>query len=260
MFRLLLLVSLLCIPLQAFATDQWTPTKPSNGDSPQNWPTDEQANNNSLTRILYNYHQGQFINYSSATALSMSAGEVTCNSATPIVFRQNTSSTTINSANLDTGASFSISTTYYIYANCDASATTNTFTISLSSSAPSGVTNYKLLGQFTTDSSGNIGTIINTIVQSSTFSSITTGLIAGNVYQAATDGFIYVYGQGSSGGGAYLSLFSDSSNPPTTQVWDCQASTSFVRSSTTRPIKAGNYYKLVNTGGASLMAYEFWPK
>jgi hypothetical protein len=87
----------------------------------------------------------------------VSAGEIVCSNsgATVRKFRQNTSSTNVTFSDIDTGAEAS-GTTYYIYAVCDADATTATFKISASSSAPSGVTYYKILGSFYNDASSDI--------------------------------------------------------------------------------------------------------
>lgn len=165
MLRILLTILFLSFSiLPSFAIDQWTPTAPQSGDNPQVYPAAAQMNNNSLSRILANYRQSAYLTYNNATSINILAGEVACNSSTPYVFRQNTSTVVGTTANLDTGGSFSSSTTYYIYANCDASATTFTVTISLNSSTPSGVTNYKILGNFTTDGSGNIANIIDNAV------------------------------------------------------------------------------------------------
>lgn len=182
MLRLLLTILFLnlSIPL-SFAIDQWVPSVPASGDNPVNFPAAEVSNNNSLSRLLSNYKRSQVISYTSTTSITVSSGEITCNSATPYIFRQNTSGSVLNSANLDTGASFSNSTTYYVYAICDANTTTNTYFISLSSSTPTGATNYVLLGSFTTDSSGNI-----------------TGSSISNVGNNQTIGSVYDYGASAS--------------------------------------------------------------
>lgn len=61
--------------------------------------------------------------------------------------RISTSVTTLSAANLDTG-SFAALTYYYIYATADSAATTPTFVISASASAPTGYTYYRRLGWF----------------------------------------------------------------------------------------------------------------
>lgn len=71
--------------------------------------------------------------------------------------RKNTSTTSITGANLDAGGpAFAASTTYYVYSDGDAAATTVAFVVSTNASAPAAVTNYELIGGFATDGSGNI--------------------------------------------------------------------------------------------------------
>ena len=71
--------------------------------------------------------------------------------------RKNTSTTNITGSDLDAGGpSFAANTTYYVYADGDAAATTVVFVVSTNSSTPSGVTNYELIGGFATDSSGDV--------------------------------------------------------------------------------------------------------
>lgn len=116
-----------------------------------------------LDRALSNHRQGCKIKYLSASTLTVDAGEVTVsNSAGTIrLLQQNTSSTTVTWANIDTGTEAS-STRYYIYAYQD-TVTTATFSIaiSLSSSAPTGITYYRKLGSFYNNSSGDIEQISN---------------------------------------------------------------------------------------------------
>lgn len=75
--------------------------------------------------------------------------------ATIRVPRKNTSNTDVTFTNIDTGAE-AASTRYYIWAIADATATTVTFKISTSASAPSGSTNYVLIGGFYNDGSSNV--------------------------------------------------------------------------------------------------------
>lgn len=139
-----------------YCIDQWVPTKPQSSDAPANWPADEQSNNNTLSRILSNYRRGQAIAYTSSSSITVASGEISCNSTTPIILRQNPSTTVLTAANLDSGVAFLASTKYYVYAVCDASATTNTFLISTSATTPAGGTNYRQIGSFSTDGSINI--------------------------------------------------------------------------------------------------------
>lgn len=112
-------------------------------------------------RILGYERRGMKLTYSSASQLTVSAGSVGCNDgATTFKLRVNTSSTTVTWSDIDTGAEAS-NTSYYVYSSCDADATTATFKISTSSSAPSGVTSYRRLGSFTNNSSGDIEQVAN---------------------------------------------------------------------------------------------------
>ncbi len=138
------------------AADQWTPTVPASADVPSAYPAAALANNNTLSRILANYRRGEALSFVSTTSVSVSAGEVVCTSTSPLILRQNTSNTALTASNLDSGSSFANSTTYYVYAVCDANATTNTFLISSNATTPTGGTNYRKIGTFTTDGSANI--------------------------------------------------------------------------------------------------------
>lgn len=113
---------------------------------------------NPSDRLLSNYRNGMALAYSSASALTVSAGEVmVSNSAGTIrLMMNNTSSASVSFSDLDTGSEAS-STTYYVYAVAATTASeTATFKISASGTAPSGVTYYKKLGSFYNDSSSNI--------------------------------------------------------------------------------------------------------
>lgn len=110
-----------------------------------------------LDRLLQDYRQGVQLVYNSVSTIDISSGSISCeNSGGTITrMRQNTSTTTLTWSDLDSGSEAS-STTYYVYAVCDADATTFTGVISTNSSTPSGVTYYKRLGEFTNDSGSDI--------------------------------------------------------------------------------------------------------
>lgn len=152
----LLLTCLLISP--AWGADEWLTTRPAlTGDQWTAWPAASQANNKSLDRLLSNYREGMKLTYSSATTISVAAGEAMCSNSAGTVrkMRQNTSATNVTFSDIDTGSEAS-STTYYLYAVADADATTATFKISASSTAPTGVTYYKRLGSFYNDASSNV--------------------------------------------------------------------------------------------------------
>lgn len=111
-----------------------------------------------LDRLLTNYQEGCKIVYTSASTITVEAGEIMLSNAAGTIklMQQNTSDTTVTWSDIDTGAEAS-STTYYLYAYMD-TVTTSTFsvTISTSSSAPTGKTYYARLGSFLNDSSSDI--------------------------------------------------------------------------------------------------------
>lgn len=92
------------------------------------------------------------------------------------------------------------------------------------------------------------------------FGSVTTGLSQNSVYQASTDGFIYILYQWS-GGTQTATLYIDASNPPTTVRWYAINDT---EGNNPRaiflPIKANQYYKLTGSNSPGALTYEFWPK
>ena len=182
---LFLLMLLICSP--AMAAD-WTLASPLAGDSVSNWPSANLANMTFLDRLLSYYREGLGISYSSASDISVAAGEVTCtNSSTSAhVFRQNNVATSVGWADIDTGSETS-STTYYVYANCDAATTTVTFKLSASATAPTGLTTFRRLGSFYNNANSDIEQIVNDGIgnvgekQSKSL---------GVEYQALVDGFV----------------------------------------------------------------------
>lgn len=152
-----LLLVLLLLPINAYATEQWLVGRPLSADAPANFPADQLANNDSTDRLLANFRQGMSIAYTSSSSLTVAAGSVVCvDSAVRHWFRNNPSGTVITAANLDAGVSFANSTTYTVYANCSADATTATFTISTNATTPTGPTAFRAIGTFTTDASANV--------------------------------------------------------------------------------------------------------
>lgn len=243
----------------SFAAEEWLKGRPASTDIKSDWPAASQANNDSLDRLLANYQQGMSLTYSSGSTIVVTAGSVTCSNSAGTVrhMRQNTSSTNVTFSDLDTGAEAS-NTTYYVYANCDADATTATFKISASSTSPTGITSYKRLGNFLNDSSSNITTIDNDPQpnEKNTWSSKSVG----TTYQATTDGTVCatIVADSSSASG-YLTGYTDSSSSPSTihGYAACdengQADHTAYANSFCMPVKAGDYYKVTQTnfGGAS---------
>ncbi len=139
-----------------YAADQWDKTDPAGTESPSDLDTLIIANNAALDRLLFGYREDCDLAYSSASAVTVAAGQIGMpNSARSIVrWRENTSSTTVTFSNIDTGSE--AAGTWYVYAVADTDATTFTCEVSLSSSAPTGATYYQRLGYFTNDSSLDI--------------------------------------------------------------------------------------------------------
>jgi hypothetical protein len=257
-----------------FAADEWLKTRPASTDQKIDWPTASQANNTALDRLLANYREGMQITYSSATAVTVGTGSITCSDSTGATkkLRQNTSTTSVGWADIDAGAEAS-STTYYIYANCDADAETATFDVSLSSTAPTGTTYYKRLGSFYNNADGNISAISN---DTNYFAGIGTATSKTDsvAYLATTDGFfcgVIVAGATPSAGS--LIAYSDTTSSPATVVGGANvwvATATAANSANTNydgfcvPVKKGNYYKgvlsyYVSGSSAPTATYNFYP-
>jgi len=166
MKKLILLIMVLLISLNAYSADQWTKTSPSGSSNLSDLDTNIGANNEALDRLLSNYRNNVRISYNNVASVSISAGEIVCSNVDGSVrrFRKNTSSITstwvVGTNGLDAGSESS-STTYYVYAVADADAETFTILISTNSSAPTGATYYKRLGSFYNNSSSNIEQVMN---------------------------------------------------------------------------------------------------
>lgn len=155
LLSLLLILGLAICP--AYAADNWDKSVPAGSDSPSTIDTSVQANNGAIDRLLAHYRRGCDIYWISSSSLGVSAGEVTCSNAAGSVrrMRQNTTATTVTWSDLDTGAEAS-STVYSIYAVADVTdSATFTVVISVSSSAPSGSTYYRKLGEMYNSSAGD---------------------------------------------------------------------------------------------------------
>ena len=113
-------------------------------------------------RLLRTYRTGAQVKYSSVASVDVTSGNLACKNAasTVIRFRENTATINLDWGDLDTGSE-QTSTTYYVYAVCDADSNNFTGLISANSSTPSGATYYIRLGQFTNDGSGNITVVSN---------------------------------------------------------------------------------------------------
>jgi len=239
---------------KVYSSDQWDTTDPAGSESPSNLDSLITTNNDVVDRLLADFRQGAKISYISATTLSISSGQVTCdNSArTSRKWRENTSATSVTFSSIDTSTE-AASTTYYVYAVADTDVATFTIVISKSATEPSGATYYAKLGQFYNDSSSNIvndDTLINDN-DYNTHRDFGSWISKSNdtSYLASTDGFVMAYNITK----YTVKAYTDGSNPPTTlraserdQGDDADDSDGSI----TMPVKKGDYYKV--TGADSI--------
>jgi hypothetical protein len=231
---------------------------PAAGDNLTSFPTDNQAQDTALLTLVANYRHGMKLTYSSASTITVGAGEIiTSNSGgTVYITAWNPSTTAVTFANIDAGSE-APSTTYYIYAvSAGTSSTTVTFSVSLSATAPTGATYYRRIGSFYNDASSNITLIADDDNPSMGAASAKT---AGTIYQATTDGFISGSGSQNPGGTGTLIVYSDSASTPTTVLGEIVSYNSVNDSNAfCFPIKKGDYYK-VTASYWTMDAYKFTP-
>lgn len=214
---LALILTMLFQPL-GFSASEWNKTVPGTTQR-SDLDTVLTVQNEAVDRLVSNYRRGMTLAYASSATITAGVGEITCSNSAGTLrkFRANTSTTTITWANIDSGAEAN-STTYYVYAVADADATTATFMVSSSATAPTGATYYKRLGSFYNNASGDIDaySVTNDIPTKQVgLGQWTSGYSKSVVYQAATDMFVSAYGYEPSAG-AGLQIKTDSSNPPST--------------------------------------------
>ena len=152
----LLALGLLISPV--LGADKWAKDEPLGTQNVSDIDTLIGVNNEAIDRMVGNYHMRAKVEYLSATTLNVAIGSVSCSNAAGTIrqFRNNTSATTVAWTDIDTGAEAN-STTYYVYAVCDADATTFTVIISANASTPQGgETYYAKIGSFYNNASGDI--------------------------------------------------------------------------------------------------------
>ncbi len=112
-----ILLALLLMTTPAFAVTNWNKAIPATGDNLTAWPAAVTAQWSILDTLISNYRRGEKLIYKNATTITVSLGEVVVsNSGGSLrIFLQDVGNTDITTANLDTGSSFSASTTYYVY-------------------------------------------------------------------------------------------------------------------------------------------------
>ena len=263
MKKLIVLLMSFGLVFSVYATDQWDTTDPAGSESPSDLDSLITTNNDVVDRLLSDYRQGAKISYSSATTLSVSSGQVTCDNSgrTLRKWRENTSATSVTFSSIDTSTE-AASTTYYVYAVADTDATTFTIVISKSSTEPSGATYYAKLGQFYNDASSNIVND-NTIVNDNETAAKQLGdwvAKSNNVsYLASSDGGVCCYLNVRDTGGSQYNVFgyTDSSNPPTIIRGACtfQYTPESPRTnyhSFSMPVKKGDYYKVSGSGSGTV--------
>lgn len=117
-----------------------------------------QSHNTDIMTFLKDGIFGCGIKFSSTTAVIVQAGQIAIQNSglTTKKIRHKSTDTTLTNADLDTGASFTNSTAHWIYATADSAVTTPVYKISTNASTPTGFTNYRRIGGFYVDGSGNI--------------------------------------------------------------------------------------------------------
>jgi hypothetical protein len=242
----------------ALAVTQWTATAvpASSSDSKSNFPNEVYSQWAILQTLLQNYRQGYYLTYDNSSTLSIGPGEVSAWSGTASLFLQNTSPQTATTANLDTGATFSASTTYYVYATSSSTTqATATIVISLNNTAPSVGTYIKKLGNFTTDSGGNIAQIVDNAVVAVYGPYVSQSV--NTIYQATTDGTLMSTITCGGGIGSGF-IITDTSPSPTTILIDGSCAVG-ANAAMTATIRKGDYYKTTVDGGATQTFLYFRP-
>ena len=145
-----------------YSADQWDESQVAGTRNASDIDAYMIVNNEALDRVNRYLKFGMGMNYATAATLTVLTGSIAIPNAgaTTIRWRSNTASTSVGWSDIDTGAEAS-STTYYVYATADTDITGMVFKISASSSAPSGSTYYRSIGQFYNDSSSNITDVIS---------------------------------------------------------------------------------------------------
>lgn len=165
---LLVLLILALFAGQAFAINDWIRGDGTDSVKGADSPSDNPANltnymQDPLDRLLSHYIYQCTLTRTSATIITVSAGEVVCSNGADTIkrFRKNTTTTTMTITTsgvggLDSGSSEKVSTWYDIYAVADANATTFTVIAAEQGVALSDVTYYRYIGSVYNDSSSDL--------------------------------------------------------------------------------------------------------
>jgi hypothetical protein len=232
---------------ESFGLSEWLKNEPAGTRSVSDIDDYVTANNEAIDRLMTHGRFGCQLTYASVSTLTVGIGSVVCSNSAGTVrrTRSNSSTTTVNWDNIDTGAE-EASTTYYVYAVADADAATFTIKISKSSSAPTGVTYYFKLGSFYKNSGSDIeyvncGTVgtVKTTRQLGAWETKANN----TVYLAETDGFVLAWT-----GAAIVRGFTDGNNPPTTERISSGNATGANSFGITMPVRKGDYWKVTGAG------------
>jgi len=203
MKKILLVMLMLGLCVNAFGADQWAKDDPAGTRNASDLDTYVTVNNEALDRLLYLTRVNCTVIPNTVATLTVLPGTLALpNSDGSVVrWRRNTANTSVTWANIDTGSE-AVSTQYYVWGVGDADATTFTIMISTSASAPTGATYYRKIGYFYNDASGNIvsvgnikeGDVPNTICVTGTTDITTTS----TSYTDMTDMVVYFVSSGRS--------------------------------------------------------------
>lgn len=120
-----------------------------------------QAHSASLKNLLLDYRKGCAVVPDTVAQITVQAGEIALtNGSGDAKWRRNTGNTTVTWTDIDTGAEAGTKR-YYVHAVADSAATTFTVVISLSPTAPTGITYFHLLGSFFNNSSSDIEDVMD---------------------------------------------------------------------------------------------------
>jgi hypothetical protein len=204
-----------------------------------------------LDNLLSKYREGCAISYVSASSISVGIGQLVLSNSDGSIrlMANNTAATTVTFSDLDAGAE-ATSTTYYVWAVVSAvSDTTFTVKLSTSSTAPSGITYYRRLGNIYNDSSSNIQS--DKIVNDNNYYALKLGdwvaKTANVAYTASTDGYALALGTDPGVTGTYISIATDTSSPPTTARSKTHVTSAGSYVSVFSPVKKGNNWKEIST-------------
>lgn len=185
-----------------YAADQWTVAAVTGSTDPSDLDIilDEQFG--AVDRMLRGYRKNVSVIPSTSTQVTILPGELMiCNSdGTDCEMRRSTSNITVTTADLDTGSSFTDATYHYVYATADTDIDGFVEKVSISSTAPAGATQYRMIGGFYYTTAGGItsvGSVSGGDVASHSFvkknGSIST---TSSSYADMTDMQLYYYSSG----------------------------------------------------------------